>query len=123
MDDLRIDKFLWAVRLYKTRSLSAEAIKSGQVLLNDRRVKPAQTIEPGDVVRVKRNPIQRSYRVKEVLKRRVGAKLVDRYIEECTPQSELDKLEAVRMMPGFDRPRGAGRPTKKERRDLDNLGW
>ncbi len=123
MDDLRLDKFLWAVRLYKTRSKSAEAIKTGQVFLNDQMVKPAQVVENGDVIRVKRNPIYRSYRVKDLLKRRVGAKLVAEYIEECTPQSELDKLEAMQMMPGFDRERGTGRPTKKERRDLDNLQW
>lgn len=123
MDDLRIDKFLWAVRLFKTRSKSAEAIKSGQVFLNDRSVKPAQTVEVGDVVRVKRNPIQRSYRIKQPLQRRVGAKLVDQYIEECTPQTELDKLETMRLMPGFDRERGKGRPTKKERREWDNLKW
>lgn len=123
MDDLRIDKFLWAVRLYKTRSKSAEAIKSGHVFLNGQPVKPAQVVENGDVIRIKRNPIYRSYRVKDTLKRRVGAKLVATYIEECTPQSELDKLEAMQMMPGFDRERGTGRPTKKERRDLDDLRW
>jgi ribosome-associated heat shock protein Hsp15 len=123
MDDLRIDKYIWAVRLFKTRSLSASEIKSGNVLLNEEPIKPAQTVKEGDVIKVKRNPIWRSYRVKELLKRRVGAKLVDQYIEEVTPEEEIEKLEMMKMMPGFDRRKGEGRPTKKERRDLDRLKW
>jgi len=123
MDDLRIDKFIWAVRLFKTRSLSASEIKSGHVLINEEPVKPAQSIKEGDIIKVKRNPIWRSYRVKELLKRRVGAKLVDKYIEEVTPEEEIEKLEMMKMMPGFDRPKGEGRPTKKERRDIDRLKW
>ena len=123
MDDLRIDKFIWAVRLFKTRSLSASEIKAGNVMLNEEPIKPAQTVKEGDVIKVKRNPIWRSYRVKELLKRRVGAKLVDQYIEEVTPDEEIEKLEMMKMMPGFDRRKGEGRPTKKERRDLDRLKW
>ncbi len=123
MDAMRIDKFLWAVRLYKTRSKSAEAIKGGQVFLNDSEIKAAQNVKVGDVIRVKDNPIYRSYRVKALLKSRVGAKLVENHIEECTPREELDKLEMMKMMPGFDRERGKGRPTKKERREIDKLKW
>ena len=92
-----------------------------RAIVNEREVKPAQMVKVGDVVRVKQNPIYRSYTVKEVLTRRVGAKLVDQYIAESTPQSELEKLEMMKLMPGFDRERGAGRPTKKERRDIDKL--
>lgn len=120
---MRIDKFIWAVRFYKTRSIAAEAIKTGQVHLNDAEVKPAQMVKPGDVVKVKRNPIWRSYKVKELLKNRVAAKIVDNYIEENTPAAEIEKLEMMKLMPGYDRDRGAGRPTKKERRDLDSLEW
>jgi ribosome-associated heat shock protein Hsp15 len=123
MDDLRLDKFIWAVRLFKTRSLSAAEIKSGNVMLNEEPVKPAQTVKEGDVIKVKRNPIWRSYRVKELLKRRVGAKLVEQYIEEVTPEEEIEKLEMMKLMPGFDRRKGEGRPTKKERRDIDRLKW
>lgn len=123
MSDVRIDKFLWATRLFKTRSISSEAVKSHQVLLNELPVKPAQTVKPGDVISVKRNPIWRSYRIKDVLSKRVGAKLVDDYLEESTPEAELEKLEMMKMMPGYDRERGKGRPTKKERRDLDDLKW
>ncbi len=121
MDEIRIDKFLWAVRLYKTRSVSANAIKDDQVFLNENLVKPAQTVKVGDVVRVKRNPIWRSYQIKELLKNRVGAKLVENYIVEVTPQEEIEKLEMIKLMPGYDRKKGLGRPTKKERRDLNQF--
>ena len=73
MEDLRIDKFIWAVRLFKTRSLSASEIKAGNVLINEEGIKASQSIKVGDVIKVKRNPIWRSYKVKELLKRRVGA--------------------------------------------------
>lgn len=119
MDDMRVDKFIWAVRLFKTRSIGAAAVKAGHVLVNDTAAKPAQNVKVGDLIKVKRNPIWRSYRIKELLKNRVGAKLVETYIEECTPAEELEKLEMMKLMPGFDRKKGAGRPTKKERRNLD----
>ncbi len=122
ISEIRIDKFIWAVRFYKTRSIGAEAVKTGQVLLNDSPVKASQNVKPGDIIKVKRNPIWRTYKVKSLLKNRVGAKLVDDYIEDCTPQAELEKLEMMKLMPGFDREKGAGRPTKKERRDLDEWG-
>ena len=121
MSDIRIDKFVWAVRLYKTRSLGADAIKTGQVLLNDNPVKAAQVVTPGDVLKVKRNPIWRKYKIKVLLKNRVGAKLVDQYIEDITDPEEIEKLEMMKLMPGYDRKKGAGRPTKKERRDIDKL--
>jgi len=121
MSDIRIDKYVWAVRLYKTRSVGAEAVKAGQVLVNDHPVKPAQTIGIGDVLKIKRNPIWRKYKVKQLLKNRVGAKLVDQYIDDITDPEEIEKLEMIKLMPGYDRKKGAGRPTKKERRDIDNL--
>lgn len=121
MSEVRIDKFIWAVRLFKTRSLSAKAVKSDQILLNDEKVKPAQTVKEGDVIKVKRLPIWRSYRVKALLEKRVGAKLVDDYIDDVTPDEEIEKLEMMKLMPGFDRERGKGRPTKKERRNLDDF--
>jgi ribosome-associated heat shock protein Hsp15 len=123
MEDLRIDKFIWAVRLFKTRSLSASEIKAGNVLINDAAIKASQSIKAGDIIKVKRNPIWRSYKVKELLKKRVGAKLVEQYIKEVTPAGEIEKLEMMKMMPGFDRRRGEGRPTKRERRDIDKFKW
>lgn len=119
MSEIRIDKYIWAVRLFKTRSIAANAVKSGQVLVNDEPIKPAYVVKTGDVLKVKRNPIWRSYKIKETLKNRVGAKLVDQYIEDCTPAEEIEKLELMKLMPGFDRQKGTGRPTKKERRDID----
>jgi ribosome-associated heat shock protein Hsp15 len=121
MSEVRIDKFIWAVRLFKTRSISAKAVKSDQVLLNEEKIKPAQTLKVGDVIKIKRLPIWRSYKVKELLERRVGAKLVDQYIDDVTPDEELEKLEMMKLMPGYDRERGKGRPTKKERRNLDDF--
>lgn len=121
MSDIRIDKFVWAVRLYKTRSVGADAVKTGQVLLNDNPVKPAQLVITGDILKVKRNPIWRKYKIKQLLKNRVGAKLVDQYIEDITDPEEIEKLEMMKLMPGYDRKKGAGRPTKKERRDIDKL--
>ncbi len=90
-------------------------------MLNDHLIKASQTIKVGDVIKVKRNPIWRSYRVLDLLKRRVGAKLVPDYIVECTSAAEIEKFEMMKLMPGFDRQRGAGRPTKKERRDLEGF--
>lgn len=121
MSDIRIDKFVWAVRLYKTRSVGADAVKTTQVLLNDNPVKPAQLVVVGDVLKVKRNPIWRKYKIKQLLKNRVGAKLVEHYIEDVTDPTEIEKLEMMKLMPGYDRKKGAGRPTKKERRDIDKL--
>ena len=121
--EVRIDKFIWAVRLFKTRSIAAEAVKSGLVQLNDRPVKAAQNVSTGDEISVRRNPIWRRYRVKELLANRVSAKLVENYLTDITPQAELDKLEQMKLMPGFDRPKGQGRPSKKERRDMDKFGW
>lgn len=123
MEDLRIDKFIWAVRLFKTRSLSASEIKAGNVLINEENIKASQSVKVGDVIKVKRNPIWRSYEVKELLKSRVGAKLVGQYIAEVTPAAEIEKLEMMKMMPGFDRRKGEGRPTKRERRDIDKYKW
>ncbi len=121
MSEIRIDKFIWAVRLYKTRSIAADAIKSGHIHINESEVKPSQNVKEGDVIKVKRNPIWRSYKVLELLKKRVGAKLVHQYIEECTPAEEIEKLEMMKMMPGFQREKGKGRPTKRERRKLDDF--
>lgn len=120
---MQIDKFVWTVRLYKTRSIAAEAVKAAEVFLNDKQTKPAQAIKKGDILRVKRNPIWRTYKILEIPKNRIGAKLLNEFLEECTTADELEKLEMMKLMPGFDRDKGAGRPTKKDRRDLDSFGW
>jgi ribosome-associated heat shock protein Hsp15 len=117
---VRIDKYLWAVRIFKTRSLAAEACKKGRVSIDGMHVKPSRSVSEGDVIEVKKMPVIYSYRVKEPIEKRVGAKLVDQHVENITPREELQKLE---MQDDFyiKRDRGAGRPTKKERRLLDDL--
>jgi len=118
---VRIDKYLWAVRLFKTRSQAAEACKKGRVLINEMPVKPSREINVDDIFQIRRSPVLYKYRVKELLTNRVGAKLVANYLENITPDEELFKLEVERNMPYFKRDRGAGRPTKKDRRDIDRL--
>ena len=117
---VRIDKYLWAVRLYKTRTLATEACKKGRITVDDMPAKPSRTITNGDVIEVKKMPVVYSYRVKDPIEKRVGAKIVDQYVENITSQEELQKLD---MQDDFfvKRDRGAGRPTKKERRLLDDI--
>lgn len=117
---VRIDKYLWAVRLYKTRSLATEACKKGHITIDEKPAKPSRTVQPGDVIEVRKMPVYYSYRVIELLEKRVGAKVVDQYMEDITPPGELQKLK---MQDDFfiTRDRGTGRPTKKERRLLDDI--
>ncbi len=117
---VRIDKYLWAVRLYKTRTLATEACKKGRITVDDMPAKPSRTVSMGDVIEVKKMPVVYSYRVKDPIEKRVGAKIVDQYVEDVTPQEELQKLD---MQDDFfiKRDRGAGRPTKRERRLLDDI--
>ena len=117
---VRIDKYLWAVRLYKTRTLATEACKKGRVSMDDAPAKASRMISAGDVIEVKKMPVIYSYRVKEPIEKRVGAKIVDLFVENITPQEEMQKLE---LQDDFfvKRDRGAGRPTKKERRLLDDI--
>ena len=123
VESVRIDKFLWAVRLYKTRSLASEACKKGHVLINDYTLKPSREIKLNDIFELKKNPIIYKYRIKELLTNRVGAKLVENYIENLTSEEELSKLELDMKRPYFKRERGSGRPTKKERRDIDRFDF
>jgi len=118
--DNRIDKYLWSVRVYKTRAQATEACKKGRVSVGEQSAKPSKTIVPGDIIKVRKAPVYYSYRVIEPIQKRVGAKLVEKYMEDVTPQEELDKLE---MQDDFfvKRERGAGRPTKKERRELEKV--
>ena len=117
---VRIDKYLWAVRLYKTRTLATEACKKGRVSVGDMPAKPSRTVTAGDVIEVRKMPVVYSYRVKDPIEKRVAAKIVDQYVENITSQEELQKLD---MQDDFfiKRDRGKGRPTKKERRLLDDI--
>ena len=120
-EQARIDKWLWAVRIYKTRSIAAEACKKGHVSIGERTAKPAHNIRVGDVVNVKKAPITYSFKVLKCAENRVGAKLVPELMENVTPQEQYEILEMSRMSGCVDRARGTGRPTKKERRDLDQF--
>ena len=117
---VRIDKYLWAVRVYKTRTQATDACKKGRVSVDDMPAKPSRMVTTGDVIEVKKMPVLYSYRVLDPIEKRVGAKIVENYVENITPQEELHKLE---MQDDFfvKRDRGSGRPTKKERRMLDDI--
>ena len=120
-DQARIDKWLWAVRIYKTRSIAAEACKKGHVSIGERTAKPAHNVRVGDIVNVKKTPITYSFKVLQCAEHRVGAKLVPELMENVTPQEQYNILEMSKMSGFVGRMRGTGRPTKKERRDLDQF--
>lgn len=118
---MRIDKYIWAIRCFKSRSEAGEACNGGKVKLNGVSVKPSREIKLGDEICIRKGAVLYTFRVLELLEHRVGAALVPRYAENLTPQAELDKLHAPVETFFVKRDRGAGRPTKKERRDLDAL--
>lgn len=120
-EQVRVDKWLWAVRVFKTRSIATDAVKKGRVSIDDLPVKPSRVVKVGDVVAVRKSPITYKYKVLQLSGKRMGAKLVSDFMEDVTPQSELEILEVQRNMGWFQRDRGTGRPTKKERRDLDDF--
>ena len=120
-EQARIDKWLWAVRIYKTRSIAAEACKKGHISIGDRTAKPAHNIHVGDIVNVKKAPITYSFRVLKCAENRVGAKLVPELMENITSKEQYEILEMSRISGFTGRMRGTGRPTKKERRDLDQF--
>ena len=121
MNEVRIDKWMWAVRLFKTRSLAAEACKKGRVSIGGSNVKPSRTIRVGDVIEVRKPPVTFSFRVLDLTENRMGAPLVPRYMENVTPPEQYEILEMNRISGFVDRARGLGRPTKKERRDLEQF--
>ena len=122
MDEpVRIDKWLWAVRLFKTRTLATEECKKGRVTIDGITVKPSRIPKPGDIVKVRKNPITYSYKVVAITGKRIGAKLVHEFVLDITPPEELKILEIRQQMNSFERDRGTGRPTKKDRRELDRL--
>lgn len=115
----RIDKWLWAARIFKTRSIAATACKNGRVTVNGVNVKPAHIIKEGETISVKKPPITYSFRVLQCIEQRVGAKLIPEVYENVTDPKQYELLEMSRISGFVDRARGTGRPTKKERRSLD----
>ncbi len=114
----RIDKWLWAVRLFKTRSLATQACRAGKVKVDGQAVKPSREVQNEMIISVQTGPILRTVKVTELLNNRVGAKLVSQYMDDLTPEEEYQKLEIIKSQAGM-RPFRKGRPTKKERRELD----
>ena len=118
-ESARIDKWLWAARIFKTRSLAADACKSGRITLNGAQVKPSRTVKEGDEVSVKKPPITYSFKILQCIEKRVGAKLIQDIYENVTDPKQYEILEMSRISGFVDRARGTGRPTKKDRRSLD----
>ena len=121
MESVRLDKYLWAIRVYKTRTDATDACKGGKVRLNGYDVKPSKEVRTGDVIVVRKGAVTYTYKVLDLVDRRVGAKLVPDYAENQTPQEELDKLRVPVETFFLKRDRGAGRPTKKDRRQMESL--
>lgn len=120
-DNVRIDSFLWSVRIFKSRSIASEACKKHRVAVNGVEAKPSRTIKVGDTLTLRKSPITYTFKVLKLAKSRMGAKLVPEHIENCTPQSEYELLELKRISGFVDRAKGTGRPTKRERRMLDDF--
>ncbi len=119
--EVRVDSFLWAVRIFKTRTLAQEACKKGRVTINSVIAKPSKMVSVGDVVVVRKPPISFSFRVLAIAANRMNAKLVPEYVENITPKEEYEAMEMQRLSGYIDRAKGLGRPTKKERRDLEQF--
>lgn len=119
--EVRIDKWLWAMRVFKTRTIATDAVKKGRVTMGGVAVKPSRTVKPGDVIDVKKPPITYTFRVLAVTENRLGAKLVPDYLENITPQAQYDLLEMTRISGFVDRRKGLGRPTKRDSRELSRF--
>ncbi|MDG1158400.1 MAG: RNA-binding S4 domain-containing protein [Flavobacteriales bacterium] len=117
---MRVDKYLWAIRVYKTRSLASSQVKENKVKVNEEVVKPARSVKVGDIIELRKGAVHFTYKVTGLPNSRVGAKLVEEYSKNLTPQEELDKLEMMRLQ-RVERPHGTGRPTKQERRDWEKF--
>ncbi|MDH7914411.1 RNA-binding S4 domain-containing protein [Winogradskyella sp. SYSU M77433] len=118
---MRIDKYLWSVRYYKTRSLATQACKKGQVKINEAVAKPSREVYPTDEIQLRKNQITYSLTVNDLPPNRVGAKLVDIYRTDTTPKEAFEAQELLKYSKDYYRKKGTGRPTKKDRRDIDSF--
>ncbi|MCK9159426.1 MAG: RNA-binding S4 domain-containing protein [Bacteroidaceae bacterium] len=121
MKEARIDKWLWAARIFKTRSIASEACKKGRITIGGRQLKASHMIKEGEVIQVRRPPITYSFKVLQTIEKRVGAKLIPQILENVTTPDQYELLEMNKISGFVDRARGTGRPTKKERRCLDDF--
>ena len=117
--EARLDKWLWAARIFKTRSIAADACKNGRVMIDGVKMKPARMVKEGDVIQVRKPPVTYSFKILKAVQNRVGAKLVPEVLENVTSADQYELLEMNRISGFVGRARGTGRPTKKDRRDLD----
>ena len=117
----RVDKYLFAMRIYKTRSIATEACRKGRVTMNGVELKPSRSFRIGDVFSVRMGPITRTFRVLQLSENRLGAKLVPDYMQDITPREQLELLELARLAGRSGRDRGTGRPTKKDRREIETF--
>lgn len=120
-DATRIDKWLWTVRVYKTRSIATEECKKGRISIGGIEVKPSRELKIGDILEVRKSPVTYRYKVLQFPANRLGAKLVPEYMQDITPPENLKVLEMQKYMGWSERDRGAGRPTKRERREIDRF--
>jgi len=118
---IRIDKYLWAVRIYKTRSIAADECRKGRITINDISVKPSRNVEAGEIMTVKKPTVLYKYKIIDVVENRLPAKLVSQFIDDITPEEEKRKLDVNLQSGTFYRDKGTGRPTKKERRVIDRF--
>ena len=123
MSNIRIDKYLWAVRLFKTRSMATDALRAGRIKLNGMPVKPSHEISVGEIYEVNIEQMHRTVQVKELLANRVGAKLVENYLNDLTPQEEYERIQMARQYSFEKRDRGTGRPTKRDRREIEQFKY
>ena len=119
--EARVDKWLWAVRVFKTRTVATNACKLGRVTVNDQPAKPSRMVKAGGIIKVRKPPVTYSFRVLQTVQNRLGAKLVPEYMENIAPRSQLDLLEVVSISGFIDRRKGLGRPTKREGRELSKF--
>lgn len=121
MNEVRIDKWMWATRIFKTRTIAAEACKKNRIMINGVNVKPSRMIKVGDVIQVRKPPVTYSFKVLALSQNRMGAKLVPEYLENVTTPEQYEILEMNRISGFVDRAKGLGRPTKKDRRELEQF--
>jgi len=121
MNEVRIDKWMWATRIFKTRTIAVEACKKNRVMINGVNVKPSRMIKVGDTIQVRKPPVTYSFKVLALTERRMGAKLVPEYLENVTPPEQYEILEMNRISGFVNRAKGMGRPTKKDRRELEEF--
>jgi ribosome-associated heat shock protein Hsp15 len=118
---MRIDKFLWSIRFYKTRNIAAEEIKKNRVFIGENAVKSSKEVKEGDVIRIRKNQIDYKIKVLQIPKSRIGAKLVPLHITDLTDKEQYEILKLRRASQDYYRQKGEGRPTKKDRRDMDDF--